>query len=138
MSPEQTFETIPVDALLDRVRSFREGGWRLVQIGATRLPEQLELTYSFDHENRLANLRLALPGDAPAVPSISSLYWCAFLYENELHDLFNLQVSGMAVDFQGHLYRTAVKFPFASVKPPAATPAAATATAAPQPAPAKA
>ena len=132
MSPEQTFETIPVEALLERVQTFRDQGWRLVQIGATRLPDQLELTYSFDRENRLANLRLALPGDAPKVPSISSIFWCAFVYENELHDLFNLHVSDLAVDYQGHFYQTAVKFPFGSTKPPVAKPAP------PQPAAAKA
>ena len=133
MSPEQTFETIPVETLLERVRAFREQGWRLVQIGATRLPDQLELTYSFDRENRLTNLRLALPGDQPKVPSISSIFWCAFLYENELHDLFNLQVSGLAVDFHGHFYKTAVKFPFGSTQPPVAKPAAVPAPAAPPP-----
>ena len=138
MSPEQTFETISVETLLERVRTLREQGWRLVQIGATRLPDQLELTYSFDRENRLANLRLALPGDETKVPSISSIFWCAFVYENELHDLFNLQVSGLAVDFQGNFYKTAVKFPFGATKPVVAKPAAVPAPAAPQPSSAKA
>ncbi len=138
MCPEQTFEAIPVEALLERVRAFREQGWRLVQIGATRLPDQLELTYSFDRENRLANLRLTLPGEEPKVPSVSSLFWCAFIYENELHDLFNLQVSDLAVDFHGNFYKTAVKFPFGSTKPPVPQPAAAPTPAAPAPSPAKA
>jgi ech hydrogenase subunit D len=137
MPPEQTFETIPVETLLEHVRGFREQGWRLVQIGATLLPDYLELTYSFDRETRLANLRLALAGAAPQVPSISSIYWCAFLYENEMHDLFNLQVSDLAIDFHGNFYKTAVKFPFGTTKPPVAKPAAGPARAAPQPAPAK-
>jgi ech hydrogenase subunit D len=136
MSPEQTFETIPLETLLERVRAFREQGWRLVQIGATRLPDKLELTYCFDRDNRLANLRLALPGDEPEVPSISSIFWCSFVYENELHDLFNLRVSGLAIDFEGNFYKTAVRFPFGSAKPPAAKPAAVPAPAAPQPSPA--
>ena len=65
------------------------------------------------------------------IPSISSIYWCAFLYENEIHDLFNVQVDGIAVDFHGHLYETAVKFPFGSTKPPVAKPAPPVAPAAP-------
>ena len=125
MSPEQTFETIPVETLLERVRAFREQGWRLVQISATRLPDQLELTYSFDREKVLANLRLVLPGGEPKVPSISSIFWCAFLYENELHDLFNLEVPGLAVDFHGHFYKTGVKFPFGSTGAPIPSPAVA-------------
>ena len=132
MSIAQTFETITVETLRARAQALRDQGWRLVQIGATRLPDQLELTYSFDRENRLANLRLALPGEEPKVPSISSIFWCAFVYENELHDLFKLHVSDLAVDYQGHFYKTAVKFPFGSTKPPVAKPAA------PQPAAPKA
>jgi ech hydrogenase subunit D len=125
---EQIFELIPVDALLDKVQAVRKQGYRLVQISATRLPDQLELTYSFALDGRLAQFRLHLVEDAPRVPSISSIYWCAFLYENEMHDLFNLTVEGMAVDFKGTFYRTAVKYPFGSTKAPGAAPPTATAT----------
>ena len=128
---DQTFETIPVQALLEKVGELRKQGYRLVQIGATRLPEHVELTYSFDRESGLANLRFQVPAGEARVPSISSIYWCAFLYENELHDLFNVQVDGMAVDFHGHLYETTVKFPFGSTKAPAVKPAPAAASAPP-------
>ena len=135
--PDQTFETIPMPALLEKAGALRKQGYRLVQIGATRLPEHVELTYSFDRERRLANLRFQVPAAEARVPSISSIYWCAFLYENELHDLFNVQVDGIAVDFHGHLYETTVKFPFGSTKAPAAKPAPAPSSApAPEPAPA--
>jgi ech hydrogenase subunit D len=134
----QTFETIPCGTLLDRVSDLRKAGYRLVQISATRLSEHVELTYSFDRERQLANLRLQVPTLESRVPSISSIFWCAFLYENELHDLFKLQVDGMAVDFHGHLYETAVKFPFGSTKVPvvksAVAPAAPVAAASPSPA----
>ena len=132
---DQTFESIPMEALLERAGEMRKQGYRLVQIGATRLPEHVELTYSFDRESRLANLRFQIPAAEARVPSISSIYWCAFLYENELHDLFNVQVDGIAVDFHGHLYETAVKFPFGRTKMPTVKPAPA-APPAPQPAPA--
>jgi ech hydrogenase subunit D len=125
-SPEQRFESIPAETLLARIGALRKEGYRLVQIGATRLPEQLELTYSFDREKQLVNLRLHLPAAEARIPSISPVYWCAFLYENELHDLFDVKVDGMAVDFHGHLYHTTVKFPFGSTKLPAATPAPST------------
>jgi ech hydrogenase subunit D len=120
MSPqEQSLEIIPLDALLGKVSAMSQQGARLVQIGATRLPEDLELTYSFDLEGQLASYRLQVPAAAARIPSISSIYWCAFLYENEMHDLFNVQVDGMAIDFKGELYRTAIKYPFGSTKAPA-------------------
>jgi ech hydrogenase subunit D len=123
MNDASTFEPIAVDSLLARVRELQTQGYRLVQIGATALPDGLELTYSFDREIRLVNLRLHVPTPAPQVPSISGIYLCAFIYENELHDLFNLRVNDMAVDFQGRFYKTSVKYPFGSPKAPSASPA---------------
>ena len=137
---DQIFETIPMQSLLERVGELRKQGYRLVQIGATRLPEHVELTYSFDRESRLTNLRFQMLAEGARLPSISGIYWCAFLYENELHDLFNVQVDGMAVDFHGHLYETTVKFPFGSTKAPVVKPAPAAPSAppaAPAAAPAK-
>ena len=137
MSQEQ-IEIITVDTLLDKVRAKREQGHRLVQISATRLPEQVELTYSFDLDRRLTNLRLSLPGVDTCVPSISSIYGCAILYENEIHDLFNVKVDGLTVDFHGNFYKTAIKFPFGSTKvacaSSATTPASGTAPCATAPA----
>ena len=122
MSQEQ-IELITIDALLDKVRTERERGCSLVQISATKMPDQVELTYSFDLNSQLTNLRLSLPAEAH-LPSISSIYGCAILYENEIHDLFDVQVDGMTVDFKGNLYKLAVPFPFGSTKAPCAAPAA--------------
>ena len=90
-----------------------------MQISATRLPDEIELTYSFDLDDRLSHLRLVLPGAETVVPSISGIYGCAILYENEIHDLFDVRVDGLTVDFKGNFYRTAVRFPFGSTKAPA-------------------
>ena len=40
------------------------------------------------------------------------MYWPAFLYENEIRELFGVQVDGINVDLQGQLYKTAEKIPF--------------------------
>lgn len=136
MSEAASIETITVETLRDRARAMKEQGFRLVQVSATQLPDSVELTYSFDHESRLANLRLALPNGQP-LPSISAIYGCVILYENEIHDLFGVNVDGLAVDFGGGFYKTAVKFPFGSLKAPCAPPAAGAASpCAPAPPPA--
>ncbi len=124
-STSNTFEVIPANSLLARARALRREGWRLVQIGGTRLPDKFEITYSFDLAMRLIHLRVELAPAGPRLPSITPVYWCAFLYENELHDLFGIQVDNIAVDFQGHLYKTAVKFAFGTTKMPNPKPAAA-------------
>lgn len=124
MSQEENIETITVGQLQEKVRAMHEQGWRLVQISATRLPEEVELTYSFDLNYRLSNLRLLIPGADSHLPSISSIYGCAILYENEIHDLFNVKVDGLTVDFGGNFYKTSVQFPFGGAQAPscAATP----------------
>ena len=132
MSQEQ-IELITLDALLEKVRAKKAQDCRLVQISATHLPGQIELTYSFDLNSQLSNLRLLLAGEAPHLPSISSIYLCSILYENEIHDLFGVQVEGMAIDFKGKFYRTAIKYPFATAKLPCASSAAAPAAGATTP-----
>ena len=118
MTLSPTLDLISAEALLDRVRAEHRQGKRLVQISATRLAEHVELTYSFDLEGALTNLRLTIPAAGARVRSISSVYACAFLYENEMHDLFGLEVDGMSVDFHGKFYQTSVQFPFSSFKAP--------------------
>jgi ech hydrogenase subunit D len=123
MSAEtQRIEEIPIGTLLERVQLMKIGGWRLVQICCTRLVADQEVNYSFDRDaglpgsrnpsDGLTTLRVRMPIHDPELPSISSFYWSAFLYENEMHDLFGVRVKGMAVDFKGHLFTTMVPTPF--------------------------
>jgi ech hydrogenase subunit D len=130
MTERQTLELITVETLLERVKTLHTQGYRLAQIGAANVPGYLEVNYSFAREECLLTLRLQLAGEEPCVPSVSHIYWCAVLYENEMHDLFRLKVEGMAVDFQGKFYQMAVPYPFGSRKAPVAKPA-------PEPRPAK-
>jgi ech hydrogenase subunit D len=118
MSQEQ-IEIITLDALLAQAQAKRDQGCRLVQISATQLPDQVELTYSFDHNPQLTNFRLNLPNGNHLL-SISGIFGCAVLYENEIHDLFGVPVDGLSIDFKGNFYKTAVKFPFGSTNAPAA------------------
>jgi ech hydrogenase subunit D len=122
MIPEQ-METITAAALPGRATILRDQGCRLVQISATQLPDQVELTYTFDRASQLTNLRLHLPNGA-RLASLSGIFGCAVLYENEIHDLFGVPVDGLTIDFKGNFYKTAVKYPFGSTKMPCAKPAA--------------
>jgi ech hydrogenase subunit D len=40
------------------------------------------------------------------------IYQNAFLYENEIHDLFGVVVTNISIDYHGTLYRTSIKAPF--------------------------
>ncbi len=117
MSERQSLEEIPVAALLARVQTMKTGGWRLAQICCTRLVADQEVSYSFDREGTFATVRVRVPMRDAEVPSISSFYGSAFLYENEMHDLFGLAVSGMAVDYEGHFFTTRVPAPYVTREP---------------------
>ncbi len=108
---EQTIREIPLGDLLESARRLHEDGYRLVQIGCTALEEAYEINYSFDREYQFLNLRVTVAPDTE-VPSISGIYWGAFVFENEMHDLFGIPVTGMNIDFQGTMIRTAQKQPF--------------------------
>jgi ech hydrogenase subunit D len=124
----QQFEEITLDSLMEKVQAMKGNGCRLAQIGATTTPEGLEIVYSFARGVAIQNMRLRLPLAGARMPSISSIYWCAFLYENEIHDLFNVEVTDMAVDFKGNFYNTSVKYAFNSPKAPCAVPSPANPT----------
>ncbi len=130
MSEPQEILAIGKNDLVGTAAQLFSEGYRLVQIGCTTLPRAYEINYSFDKDYRFKNFRItALPGEE--VPSISVIYPNAFLYENEIHDLFGVPVKNIALDYRGTLYRTAIKTPFSTEnikfseapKPKAAAPA---------------
>jgi ech hydrogenase subunit D len=112
MIEEQKIVNIPVSDLAKHVQEFCSGGYRLVQIGCTKLANELEMNYSFDKDYKFVNLRFAISSVETEIPSVSNIYWSAFLYENEIADLFGLKFKDMAIDYKGSFYRTQIKQPF--------------------------
>lgn len=112
MIEKQEKITVGIDGLLEAVRQMQGQGCRLVQIGCTKLDSGFELNYSFDREYRFTNIQVPVPSAEAVVPSVSGIYPSAFLYENEVHDLFGIPISGISVDYRGKFYRTSIPHPF--------------------------
>ena len=115
----QDLRETTTDRLLSEVLEMQSAGYRLVQIGATR-NEMFEVNYSFDKNLKFVNLKIKLPDNNQEISSISGIYWSAFLYENELHDLFGLQIKHINIDYQGKFYKVAR--PAAFAEKPVVTP----------------
>lgn len=97
--------------LVSEALQIKHQGYRLVQICATKTEQGFELLYTFGKEYDLLCLRInVMPGTE--IMSISNIFEPAFLYENEIHDLFGIQVNLITIDYQGNLYRTEAKAPF--------------------------
>jgi ech hydrogenase subunit D len=115
MFEEQEIVTIEKDELLDKVRSIESEDYRLVQISCMKT-DNFYVDYTFDKEYKFYGIRVILPLDQPKLQSISDIYFAAFIYENEIHDLFGIKISGIKVDFKGKFYRIAKTNPFSSVE----------------------
>jgi ech hydrogenase subunit D len=111
MSEPQEIIPIEKDALLGAVSDLFAQGYRMVQIGCTTLADAYELNYSFDKDYLFKNLRITVQ-QQDEIQSISVIYPNAFLYENEINDLFGLNIKNISVDYKGAFYRTAIKTPF--------------------------
>ncbi len=106
------------EPFLARVEEYHKGGWRLALINAASVltsdeAEQgaIDVTWAFAREAEFEHLsERIMPGDE--IPSISPSFSAAFLYENEMRELFGLNVVGINVDLQGQLYKTSQKVPF--------------------------
>lgn len=108
---EQTITEVTVENLVSEVSKMYDEGYRLIQIGCGKYDDIFEINYSFDKDYRFMNLRLKIT-EGVVVPSITGVYLCAFIYENEIHDLFGVSIKDIAIDFKGNLIRTSVKNPF--------------------------
>jgi ech hydrogenase subunit D len=109
---EQPIKNVEPNELIGAVEELHKKGCRFVQACCTKLAEnQFEITYSFDKDYKLENLRVTIPQEIE-LPSITGAYGGAFLYENEMHELFGISFKGINIDFKGHLYKKKVKYPF--------------------------
>ncbi len=95
---------------------MKKQGYRLVVITCTPATEGYDITYSFDKDTHLRHFRLTV-SEGTIIPSVGSSYGGAFVYENEIHDLYGFSFEGMTLDFKGTFIRTSVPYPFKKKQP---------------------
>jgi len=97
---------ITKEALLSEAQEMATQKYRFVTSTCVDLGEDnLDIIYHFDKDTQLKNLRIkAKRGEQ--IPSISSVYLCAVLIENEMKELFGLNVKDIAIDYGGHFLLT--------------------------------
>ena len=72
------------------------------------LGDKFEIIYHFAPQESgepLKHIRVKIAKD-DTIPSISSMYLCAALIENEIQELFNVQISDIALDWQKRFLRS--------------------------------
>lgn len=97
--------------LLPVIMEKKNDNWRLAQICCSYVNDTYEISYSFAKEYDIEHFRLVIDKD-DSVASISRVYRSAVFYENEMKELFGLQVTHMKLDLHDKLYRIDTKTPF--------------------------
>ncbi len=102
LETENAIESNSVN-ILSETKKLRDGGYRLVTLSSADLGESIDLLYHFDQDLDLVNVRVNVP-KGNKTPSITSVYPCAVLVENEIKEHFGVEFDGLPLDFAGMLY----------------------------------
>ncbi len=108
---EQIYVEIKENELIKKAQDMKENGYRLAQISCTKT-DVWDLIYSFAKDLEFINVRIILTDNGTSIKSISGIYPYAFIYENEIKELFEVNITDIAIDFKGNFYKTSVKAAF--------------------------
>lgn len=121
MAITQDFRSIPLDKLIDTCKERKNEGYRLAQLcPKLERDDSITLIYTFIKESEMINYKVSgIKKGVTEVPSVTELFIAAFVFENEAHDLFGVNVVGNLIDFQGKFYSFAegVEAPMTIVTP---------------------
>ena len=102
----QNLVEIEVDQLLNVTHEMMDNGYRFITLTCVTLGENMvDITYHYDKNYEMKNYRIKVDRNT-AVPSISGIYFSALLAENEISELFGVEVKDMIVDYKGHMLLT--------------------------------
>ena len=117
MGLQTEFLSLTVDALPAFAADRKREGWRFVQLLAVVTDGGFDLVYSFMKDGVLENYTIQDVTKDTVVPSITDQFLAAFVFENEVHDLFGINVKGIAIDFGGTFYQLSQKEPMTIISP---------------------
>lgn len=106
MAITQDFRSIPLDKLIDTCKERKNEGYRLAQLcPKLERDDSITLIYTFVKESEIINYKVSgIKKGVTEVPSVTELFIAAFVFENEAHDLFGVNIVGNLIDFQGKFY----------------------------------
>jgi ech hydrogenase subunit D len=107
----QDIAPVRASELLNAVQDMKSGGYRLGQICAAKVKDEFQILYSFDKDHALKNLKLIVT-EGEDIPSVTGIYWPAFIYENEMQDLFGFTFKNLALDYGGKFFKVSEPTPW--------------------------
>ncbi|MBQ9955609.1 MAG: NADH-quinone oxidoreductase subunit C [Eggerthellaceae bacterium] len=117
MAFQTEFTVIPLSELKACAQARKAEGSRYVQTLAVNTEAGVDIVYSFMLGDRMSNYKLVAVKESDVVPSITDEFLAAFIWENEIHDLFGITFEGISIDFGGKFYNVAVDKPMTVISP---------------------
>lgn len=117
MTFQSEFIPLALENLSALAAEKKTQGARFVQMLCVNTEDGIDLVYSFMEEGALKNYEIKGVKKGTAVPSVTDQFLAAFVFENEAHDLFGVDVRNIAIDFGGNFYALAQKEPMTIVSP---------------------
>ncbi len=111
MNDAYNVECVAVGELMPRSALLKTDLWRLCQIHSVRVSSGYEVTYSFAKDYELKHFKLCV-SEEEAVPSITPIFACAWMYENEIAELFGVNIENIQMSYEKKLYKLNVETPF--------------------------
>jgi hypothetical protein len=93
--------------LLSEAQAMRAQKARFATATCLDSGDHFEVIYHFEFEDSagfVKHIKVNI-GKEETLPSMSGIYLCAALVENEMQDQFNIKISGLAIDFQKRFIR---------------------------------
>ena len=112
----QEFSAIEINELLPLAKRLKAAGARYVQTCGITRDDHISVMYSFIEDGTLCNYVIEVH-EGEVVPSITDFFTAAFVFENETHDLFGVNIKGICIDFEGNFYLTSEKTPMTVISP---------------------
>lgn len=117
MTLVQEFVPLTVAELPALSAEKKADGSRFVQMLCVNTEDGIDVVYSFMKDGVLVNHEIKGVKKGTTIPSITDNFIAAFVFENEAHDLFGVDISNIAIDFEGNFYALAQKEPMTIVSP---------------------
>lgn len=117
MALKTIFSPLTVEDIPALAAERKADGWRFVQLLCVNTEDGIDMIYSFMKDGLLENCEIRGVRKGTVIPSITDKFIEAFVFENESHDLFGVDIQGIAIDFGGNFYTLAQKEPMTIISP---------------------
>lgn len=102
----ENLKEIQINDLQREVAELKNQGYRLVTMSSCdNRNDTFDVFYHFDKNYETVNLKITVTKE-DVIPSITNLYFCAFLVENEIKELYAINFKDIVIDFGGRMYMT--------------------------------